>query len=150
MRYCQSGGEAHALRNSMTMGVHTIARLCLNGMSKCVPIIKTLAHTFGFFLVARYHRRFEHDTTLHRLLDRFRFAGSQLVGMSSESITADLAISPHPQAHSLPGSVASVATSAQTSDGWQKVPTKFLPDSRLIAVFPPTEESTIESKVVGT
>ena len=39
--------------------------------------------------------------------------------------------------------------SASTSDGWWKAPTRFLPSGELIAVLPPTLESTWASKVVG-
>ncbi len=69
---------------------------------------------------------------------------------SSESMTADFAISAQPQAHSRSSSVASVAVSAHTYAGCLNAPTRFLPAARLTPVLPPTEESTIDSSVVGT
>ena len=55
-----------------------------------------------------------------------------------------------PEAYSRAGRVARLSVSAMTAAGWWKAPTMFLPSGWLIAVFPPTEESTWASSVVGT
>ena len=55
-----------------------------------------------------------------------------------------------PARSSRSGSVSSVATSEITARGWWNAPIMFLPSAWLIAVLPPTEESTCASSVVGT
>ena len=69
---------------------------------------------------------------------------------SSESITADFAISAQPQRHSRSSRVASVAVEAHTYAGCLNAPTRFFPAARFTPVLPPTEESTIANSVVGT
>jgi hypothetical protein len=55
-----------------------------------------------------------------------------------------------PAARSSAGSVRSVSRSATTAAGSWNAPTRFLPASVLIPVFPPTAASTMPSSVVGT
>ena len=64
-------------------------------------------------------------------------------------MTALLATSASPLAHSRSGSEVSVSVSATTSSGCLKAPTRFLPAGRSTPVLPPTEESTWASSVVG-
>ena len=59
-------------------------------------------------------------------------------------------ISAMPATISLRGKVSRVARSTSTADGWWNAPTRFLPASVLMPVFPPTAASTIPSNVVGT
>jgi hypothetical protein len=63
---------------------------------------------------------------------------------------AVLATSASPRRTPAAAAMPRVAVSAITALGWWKAPTMFLPSGWLIAVFPPTEESTCASSVVGT
>ena len=54
-----------------------------------------------------------------------------------------------PLIYSRSGRVFKVSGSQSTAEGCQKAPARFLPPLKLTAVFPPTEESTIASSVVG-
>ena len=54
-----------------------------------------------------------------------------------------------PSAKVTAGSVWNVSVSHTTRDGCQKAPIRFLPAGILMAVLPPTEESTAARKVVG-
>ena len=69
---------------------------------------------------------------------------------AGSSISAYLAISARPADRSRAGSVSSTPRSASTSTGWWNRPTMFLPARELIAVLPPTDESTWARSVVGT
>ena len=60
-----------------------------------------------------------------------------------------LTTSASPARSSRSGRVRRVAVSAITARGGWKAPTRFLPAGRSTAVLPPTEESTIASRVVG-
>src|SRR5690606_32782760 len=64
--------------------------------------------------------------------------------------TPYLITSAYPAPISRGGSVASVSRSATTRLGWWNAPTRFLPAAALIAVLPPTLESTCASNVVGS
>src|SRR5690606_25716294 len=64
--------------------------------------------------------------------------------------TPYLITSAYPAPISRGGSVASVSRSASTRLGWWNAPTRFLPAAALIAVLPPTLESTCASSVVGS
>ena len=61
-----------------------------------------------------------------------------------------LITSARPARSSRAGSVASASVSANTARGGWKAPTRFLPCGISTAVLPPTDESTIDSSVVGT
>ena len=61
-----------------------------------------------------------------------------------------LMISAQPSASTWGDRVASTLVSHRTRWGWVKVPTRFLPSGRSTAVLPPTEESTTDSKEVGS
>src|SRR5688572_6495897 len=61
-----------------------------------------------------------------------------------------LITSAYPAPISRAGSVVSVSRSASTRLGWWNAPTRFLPAALLIAVLPPTLESTCASSVVGS
>ena len=61
-----------------------------------------------------------------------------------------LMTSARPADSSRGGSVSSVSRSQTTRSGWWKAPIMFLPSGWLMAVLPPTDESTWASKVVGT
>ena len=58
--------------------------------------------------------------------------------------------SARPARNSRAGRVASAAVSASTVRGGWKAPTRFLPWGRSTAVLPPTDESTMASRVVGS
>ena len=68
---------------------------------------------------------------------------------SGSAITACLTTSPQPSANCSGVRVARHPTSAITTLGCQKAPARFLPAARSIAVLPPTEESTMASRLVG-
>ncbi len=89
------------------------------------------------------------DTTASSRAARASAASASQKKNSSESMTADFATSAQPHAHSRSGSVESVPVSAHTYAGCLNVPTRFLPAVRFTPVLPPTDESTIESSVVG-
>ena len=78
------------------------------------------------------------------------FASSQSHERARRARAPCLITSASPARSSRSGSVSSVATSAITRSGWWKAPIMFLPRAWLIAVLPPTEESTCASSVVGT
>ena len=61
-----------------------------------------------------------------------------------------LITSPIPAENSRLGRVFRRSKSTTTESGWWKEPTRFLPELRLIPVFPPTELSTMARRVVGT
>ena len=69
---------------------------------------------------------------------------------ASSRMTPCLMTSPHESVKSSGVSVSRQSTSATTSDGWKNAPARFLPASRSTAVFPPTEESTMARRDVGT
>ena len=58
-------------------------------------------------------------------------------------------ISASPAIRSRTGRVSRKLTSATTARGWWNAPTRFLPAPRSTPVLPPTEASTIASRVVG-
>ena len=76
-------------------------------------------------------------------------ASSQAKNAASP-MAAAFTTSASPARNSRSGSVARVSMSATTATGWWKAPTRFLPSARSTAVLPPTEESTIASRVVGS
>ena len=54
-----------------------------------------------------------------------------------------------PARNSRSGNVLKVSRSHTTTRGWWNAPIMFLPSGWLIAVLPPTDESTCASSVVG-
>jgi hypothetical protein len=65
-------------------------------------------------------------------------------------ISPYLMISAAPARSSRNGNVRRVSVSMSTARGWWKAPIMFLPSGWLTPVLPPTDESTWESRVVGT
>ena len=60
-----------------------------------------------------------------------------------------LTTSAYPANKSFLGKVLRVFGSINTAEGWKKVPIRFFPNLEFIAVFPPTELSTWDKRVVG-
>ena len=69
---------------------------------------------------------------------------------SASAITPYLTTSASPPANSRSGSEFSTSGSISTPAGWWKAPARFLPRGRFTPVLPPTDESAIASRLVGT
>src|SRR5260370_1087392 len=65
-------------------------------------------------------------------------------------MTPYLTTSARPLRYSRSGRVVSQPVSIQTPAGWWKAPIRFLPRGWLTPTLPPTELSTIASRLVGT
>ena len=79
----------------------------------------------------------------------FSVPSSKRANRPSSQRTPVLTASAAPPAKTGRGRVFRQSVSQRTAAGWRKAPARFFPARRSMAVLPPTEESTAESRVVG-